>query len=102
MKETELVWESRWGYARQQLERVLVIDFLQNFVVEAEAVDAPEGVAVAVILEIFVARFERAEIPLVFVDLVDVFAHQDVILIFTEEIVRGVRLASQLSENSGD
>src|SRR5258708_9229668 len=53
-------------YAWDQLQGVLVVDLFQDLVGDLEAVDAPERVAAAVILEIFVACFQRAKIPFVF------------------------------------
>src|SRR5260370_18067552 len=52
---------------RHQLQRILVVDLLQHLVRHLESVNSPECVALAVILEIFVPRFERPEIPFVFV-----------------------------------
>src|SRR5882672_9043028 len=68
--------------AGDELHSVLVVDFFQGFVVELEAVNAPEGMPFAVVLDVIVARLEATEIPLVFVHFVDVFAHQDAILVF--------------------
>src|SRR5260370_14986171 len=64
---TVSIWESFGVYPWHQLQCVLVVDLLQDFVGDLEAVDAPERVPAPVILEIFVARFQRAEIPFVFV-----------------------------------
>ena len=56
----------------------------------------------AVILEILVARFKSPEIPLVFVHVVNVFAHQHAVLIFHQEIVRRIRLAPEFGEHRRD
>src|ERR1700674_406427 len=66
---------------RNELQCVLVVNLLQHLFRHLKTVNPPEGVAPAVILKIFVASFERAEIPFVFVHVVDVFAHQDAVLI---------------------
>src|SRR5258708_16219902 len=87
---------------RHQLQRILVVDLLQHLVRYLESVNSPECVALAVILEIFVARLERAEIPFVFVHLVDVFAHQHAILVFHQKVVRRIRLAPQFREHRSD
>src|SRR5881396_3165362 len=49
--------------SRNQLQRIFVVNLLQGVVRHLKAVNAPERVALAVVLEIFVARFERPEIP---------------------------------------
>src|SRR5260370_33942698 len=87
---------------RHQLQRILVVDLLQHLVRYLESVNSPECVALAVILEIFVARLERAEIPFVFVHLVDVFAHQHAILGFHQKIVCRIRLPAQFREHRSD
>src|SRR3712207_826686 len=46
-------------------QRVLVIDLLQHLVRQVEAVEAPEGVALAVVGEVLVRRLQRAEISVV-------------------------------------
>src|SRR5258708_35663317 len=89
-------------YAWDQLQGVLVVDLFQDLVGDLEAVDAPERVAAAVVLEIFVACFQRAKIPFVFVHLVNVFTHQHAVLILHQEIVRRIRLPAQLREHRGD
>ena len=88
--------------AGDELQCVLVVDLFQDFVVEPEAVDAPEGVALAVILDVLVACFEAAEIPLVFVHFVDVLSHEDAILILRQKIVGGIRLAAEFGKYGGD
>src|SRR5579885_3518254 len=73
-----------------KLEGVFVVDLFQHFVIDLEAVNAPERVALAVILHIFIPRFKAPEIPLVFVHFVDVFPHQHAILILRQKVVRGI------------
>src|SRR5260370_7944135 len=87
---------------RHQLQRILVVDLLQHLVRHLESVNSPECVALAVILKILVARFQRPEIPFVFVHLVDVFAHQHAILVFHQKVVRRIRLAPQFRQHRGD
>src|SRR5690348_14048292 len=64
-----------WVDSGNEFEGVFVVDLFECFVVELKAIDAPERVALAVVLEIFVPGFERAEIPLVFVHVINVLAH---------------------------
>src|SRR5438552_952092 len=90
-----------WIDSRHQLQRILVVHLFQNFVRHLETVNAPERMALAVILKIFVARFERAEIPFVFVHIVDVFSHQHAVLIFHQEIVRRIGLPPQFRQHRG-
>src|SRR6267154_75667 len=97
-----LLWKRFRIDAGHELHGILVVDLFQDFVVELEPVNAPEGVALAVILDVIVARFEAPEIPLVFVHLVDVFAHQDAVLILRQKIVRGVGLAAKFGKHRRD
>src|SRR5882672_4457106 len=89
-------------YPRHELQRILVVDFLQHFIRHLKSVNPPERVALAVVLKIFVPRFESAEIPLVFVHLVNVFSHQHAVLILDEKIVRRIRLPPQLRQHCGN
>src|SRR5260370_17868777 len=82
-------------YAWDQLQGVFVVDLFQDFVGDFKAVDTPEGVAAAVILEIFVACFQRAKIPFVFVHVIDVFAHYYAGFILHQEIMRRIGLPPQ-------
>src|SRR5215470_4623128 len=77
-----LIREGLWVDAGDELQRIFVIDFLEYFVWELEAINSPESVTLAVVLEVFVASFQSAEIPFVFIHIVDVFTHQHAILIF--------------------
>src|SRR6267378_1570273 len=88
--------------SRHQLQRIFVVHLLQDFVRHLEAVNPPERVALAVILKIFVPRFERPEIPLVFVHVVDVLAYQHTVLIFHQKIVRRIGLPPQFRQHCGD
>ena len=97
-----LIREGLWVDAGDELQRIFVIDFLEYLVWELEAIDSPESVTLAVVLEVFVAGFQSTEIPLVFIHIVDVFSHQHAILIFHQEIMRRIGLASQLGEHCGD
>src|SRR6516225_9245801 len=97
-----LIRESLWIDTGDEFQGILVIDFLKDLVRELEAIDAPESVALAVVLKVFVASFQSAEIPFVFIHIVDVFAHQHTILIFDQKIMCRIGLAPQLSEHGGD
>src|SRR6266436_7728983 len=97
-----LLWKRFRVDAGNELHGVLVVDLFQDFVVELEAVDAPKGMPFAVVLDVIVARFEAAEIPLVFVHFVDVFAHQYAVLILRQKIVRGVGLAAKFGQHRGN
>src|SRR5258706_4823697 len=68
-------------YAWDQLQRVFVVDLFQDFVGNLEAVDAPERVAAALILEVFFARFHHVKIPFVFIHILNVFAHHNAYLL---------------------
>ena len=97
-----LIREGLWVDAGDELQRIFVIDFLEYFVWELEAINSPESVTLAVVLEVFVAGFQSAEIPFVFIHIVDVFTHQHAILIFHQKIMCRIGLASQLGEHCGD
>src|SRR5437870_3186726 len=88
--------------AGDELHGVLVVDLFQDFVVELEAVDAPEGMPFAVILDVLVARFEAPEIPFAFVHFVNVFAHQNAVLILRQEVASGVGLAAKFGKHRRD
>src|SRR5260370_33947923 len=88
--------------SRYQLQRIFVVHLLQHFIRHLEAVNPPERVALAVVLKILIAGFERPEIPFVFVHLVNVFAHQDTVLILDQKIVCRIRLPAQLREHRGN
>src|SRR5262249_46241683 len=93
---------SPWVDAGDELQRIFVIDFLEYLVWELKAIDSPESVTLAVILKVFVAGLQSAEIPFVFIHIVDVLTHQHAILIFHQKIMRRIGLAPQLSEHGGD
>src|SRR6267143_3853984 len=80
------VWERLGVDSRYQLQRILVINFLQHFVRHLKTVNPPERMPLAVILKIFVPRLQRPEIPFVFVHVVDVFPHQHAALILDQKI----------------
>ena len=52
-----LIREGLWVDAGDELQRIFVIDFLEYLVWELEAIDSPESVTLAVVLEVFVAGF---------------------------------------------
>src|SRR5258707_2213130 len=86
---------------RHQLQCVLVVHLFQHFVRHLESVNPPERMPVAVILEIFVARLQRPEIPFVFVHFIDVFPHQHTVLILHQEIVRRIGLSPEYRQPRG-
>src|SRR5882724_6700525 len=88
--------------SRHQLQRILVVHLFQHFIRHLESVNPPERMPVAVILKILVARFQRPEIPFVFVHFIDVFAHQHAILVLHQKIVRRIGLPPQLRQHRGD
>jgi len=48
------------GPCRDKLQCIFVIDFLEYLVWELEAIDSPESVPLAVVLEVFAAGFQSA------------------------------------------
>src|SRR5260370_9334462 len=88
--------------SRHQLQRVLVVDLLQHFIGHLETVNPPERVALALVLKILIAGVEAPELPLLFVPLLNVFAHQDTVLILDQKIVCRIRLPAQLREHRGN
>src|SRR5882724_8060648 len=87
---------------RHQLQRILVVHLFQHFVRHLETINPPERMPVAVVLEIFVARLQRPEIPFVFVHFIDVFPHQHAVLILHQEIVRRIGLPPEFRQHRGD
>src|ERR1700682_1636573 len=63
------LWKRLCVNPRHQLQRILVVDLLQPLVRHLKSVNPPERVALAIILKILVTRFQRPEIPFVFVHL---------------------------------
>lgn len=51
-----------WIDARNKLHRILVIDFLQDFIWQTESIHAPECVIAFVVWEVFVFCFQYAEV----------------------------------------
>src|SRR5260370_42403360 len=87
---------------RHQLQRILVVDLLQHLVRHFESVNSPECAALAVIVKILVPRFQRPEIPFVFVHVINVFSHQHAVLILDQKIVCRIRLPAQFREHRSD
>src|SRR5919107_2755459 len=82
------LWESR-----RDLERVPKIDLLQHRVREPDAVQLPEGVIAAVVVEVLVARLEHAPVVRILRRLERILSEQQAVLVLDEEVVRPVRLA---------
>src|SRR6185295_12130826 len=87
---------------RNYFQRVAVIDLSEDVVWEADPVELPERVIVAVVVKVLVVGFEYAPVVRVFVGLEAVFAKQDPILILDKEIVRRPRLASEVVKDRAD
>ena len=81
---------------------VLVIELSQHRVRQVDAVQLPERVVVAVIVEVFVAGLEHAPVVRVFVRLIAVFSEQHPVLVLHEEVVRRARLAAEVVEHGAD
>jgi hypothetical protein len=86
----------------RHLQRVLVIQLAQHLVGKTDAIQLPERVIVAVVVEVFVVGFEDAPIVRVLVRLIAVFPEQDAILVLDEELARGARLAAEVVEHGRD
>ena len=84
------------------LQRVLVVELLQHLVGQADAVQLPERVIVAVVVEVLVVGLEDAPVVRILVRLVAVLAEQNPILVLDEELVRRPRLAAEVVEHGGD
>src|SRR4051812_5811464 len=90
------VRESGLRHARHQLECVLIVKLLQYLIWKVDAVQLPEGMVVAVIVEVLVSRLEHAPVIRILVGLEAVFAEENPILILDEELTREPRLAADV------
>src|SRR3954471_6266731 len=80
-------------------QRILVIELLQDLVRQRHAIELPEGVVAAVIVEILVVRLEDAPVIRVFGRLVGVLAEHDAVLVLGEKLRRREGLAAELVED---
>jgi hypothetical protein len=71
----------------RQLQRVLVIQLLQDHVGQVQAVHLPERMIVPVIIEVFVLRLEHPPVVRILLGLVGVLAEKNSVLELDEEIV---------------
>src|SRR5437667_12857649 len=88
--------------ARNEPQRVLIVELPQDRVGQADPVQLPERVIVAVVVEVLVVGLEDAPVIRVFVRLVAVFAKENPILILHEELVRRARLPAEIVEDRRD
>ena len=66
----------------EEAQGVFVVEFFQHGVGEIEAVEFPDAVVFADGVEVFVVGFQKAEVDVVFGDVVGVFAEEDAVLVF--------------------
>src|SRR5258706_8502776 len=93
--------ESRARQARCHLQRILVVELFQHLIGQPDAVQLPERMVVAIVVEILVVGLEHTPVVRVFIRLVAVLAEQNPVLIFDEELVRGPRLAAEVVQHRG-
>src|SRR4029078_12439621 len=82
--------------ARLHFQRVLVIELLQDLVGEPHAVQLPERVVAAVVVEVLVVGLEHAPVVGVLGRLVGVLPEHQAVLVLGEELRGGVRLPAEL------
>ena len=88
--------------ARDHLERVLVVQLLEDLVRQAEAVHLPERVPLAVVVEVLVVGLEHAEVDEVLVGGPGVLPEHHAVLVLLEPGARGARLSAELGEDGAD
>src|SRR5260221_11386124 len=96
---TRLIRKSCSRQSGRQFQGVLIVELLQDGIGQADAVQLPERVVVAVIVEVLVVGLEHAPVVRILVGLVAVLSEQDPILVLDEELVRGARLAAEVVQH---
>src|SRR5215218_6962637 len=86
-----LLWPPCLRKAGRDRERVFVIQLLQHVIRQRHSVELPEGVVIAVIVEVLVIGFEHAPVVRILALLVGILAEQHAILVLDEELARGAR-----------
>src|SRR5918993_1999148 len=99
MRNPSLPRETGARNSGQKLKCVLVIELPQHRVRQAETVQLPERVIVAVVIEVFVVGFEDAPIVRELIRLIAVLAEQDAILVLDEELASHPRLSAEVVEH---
>src|SRR5216110_3092224 len=84
------------GQPRDELHRIAIVELPQHLIGQSDAVQLPERVIVAVVVEVLVVGLEHAPVIRVLVGLIAVLAEENPVLILDEEIVRGARLAAEV------
>src|SRR6476660_7374653 len=92
-------WETAVRQAGRQLHGVLVVQLPEHGIRQADAVQLPERVVVAIVVEVLVVGLEHTPIVRILVRLVGVLAEHDPILILHEEVVRGPRLPADVVQH---
>src|SRR5205823_6053536 len=75
-----LLRKSRRIDSRQDPQSVLIVQLLEHFIGQIEPVHFPEGVILAVVVEIFVGGLEHLEIGVILDRVPDIFAEHDAVL----------------------
>ena len=95
-------WETAVRQAGRQLDGVLVIQLPEHGIGQADAVELPERMVVAIVVEVLVVGLEHAPVVRILVGLVGVLAEHDPILVLHEEVVRGPRLPADVVQHGPD
>src|SRR5687768_15385514 len=81
---------------------VLVVDLLEDLVRQVDAVQLPERVIVAIVIEVVVAGLENAPVIRILVRLERVLPEQDLVLVLDEEVAGGARLPADVVQYRAD
>src|SRR5688500_19546573 len=83
-------------------QRVLMIELPQHGIRQCHSVKLPEGVVVAVVIEVLICRLEYSPEVRIFVRLEAVFPEQDAVLVLHEEVSPETRLAYEIIQDSAN
>src|SRR4029453_3306338 len=97
-----LLWETSSRESGDGFQGVAEIELLENLVRQRDAIQFPERVVVAVVVEIFVARLQYPPIVRILVWLVGVLPEQQPVLVLDEKVVRKAWLPADVVKHRAD
>src|SRR5262245_9622030 len=96
------LFERRPRQPGDELQRVAVVELSERLIGQSDAVQLPERVVIAVIVEVLVVGLEYAPVVRIFVGLIAVFPEENPVLILEEKVARGARLAADIVQDGGN
>src|SRR5580692_12073016 len=89
-----LTWKQVPVKPRDDLQRIFIVDFSKDLVVQPHSIHAPKSVVLFMIWKILISSFQNPEIGRIFGRHPTVFTKQDTVLIFYEKLSGIYRLPS--------